>query len=233
MTSKPARAIGGPGRVSYQQQAYDHVKPRIMDLSLKPGAWLTDASVAAELGVSRTPVREAFRRLESEGLLVSAPRRGWRVHALSIDDIREIFDLKEALETAVVERAATCEDKGLRARLKKALKAMERASGDYPAWQAADVELHDTIFAMYPNGRARRAVEQLNSQWQPVRVGLLAMEGRMERATAEHRVLVERILSHDGRGAARAMARNLQDLRRTLEQILVNVVLPFTGREDG
>ena len=67
-----------------------------MKLELKPGAYLTDSQIAAEVNISRTPVREAFYRLEHEGLLVNQARRGWRVYTLSLQDIEQIFDIKRS-----------------------------------------------------------------------------------------------------------------------------------------
>ena len=91
---------------TYQQQAYDYVKDQITGLKLKPGQTLTDSQVAAELEISRTPVREALRRLEQEGLLVNDSRRGWKIYSLSLDDIRQIFEIKQLLEGLIVEQAA-------------------------------------------------------------------------------------------------------------------------------
>ena len=81
-----------------------------MKLELKPGAYLTDSQIAAEVNISRTPVREAFYRLEHEGLLVNQARRGWRVYTLSLQDIEQIFESKEALEGMVSRQAAACRD---------------------------------------------------------------------------------------------------------------------------
>jgi DNA-binding GntR family transcriptional regulator len=76
-----------------QDQAYEFVKGRIMNLDLKPGEYITDSQVVKEMEVSRTPVRDALRRLEQEGLLIDQGRRGWKVYALSLQDIHDIFDL--------------------------------------------------------------------------------------------------------------------------------------------
>ena len=79
---------------TFQHQAYEYVKEQIINLRYKPSQVITDTLVAQELNISRTPVREAFYRLENEGLLINEARRGWRVYSLSIDDIHELFDIK-------------------------------------------------------------------------------------------------------------------------------------------
>ena len=111
-----------------------------MKLELKPGAYLTDSQIATEVNISRTPVREAFRRLEHEGLLVNQARRGWRVYTLSLQDIEEIFDIKVALEGMIARQAARCQDEGLRAALDRALERMIAASQAEAAeaWHQAD-----------------------------------------------------------------------------------------------
>ena len=81
-----------------------------MNRQLKPGSYLDDGQLASELGMSRTPVREAFRLLEYEGFLISCARRGWRVYSLSLKDIQEIFDIKETLESTLARKAAQCAD---------------------------------------------------------------------------------------------------------------------------
>jgi DNA-binding GntR family transcriptional regulator len=214
---------------TYQQVAYDHVKGRIMRLELKPGAYITDTQVAAELNVSRTPVREAFYRLEHEGLLVNQARRGWRVYTLSLQDVQQIFDIKEALEGMVARQAATCVDVGRRAALEAAMERMAAASeaDDREAWHQADEELHAAIFAMAGNDRAARVVQNLNDQWHRIRIGFIAIEGRMLRSSAEHRAIVTTILDGDGERAERLMRSHLDNVRQELVRLLVNLVLPY------
>jgi DNA-binding GntR family transcriptional regulator len=69
--------------IIYQQQAYEYIKANILNLTLKPGQYIMDTQIARELNISRTPVREAFHRIENEGLLVYEQRKGWRfIHYL-------------------------------------------------------------------------------------------------------------------------------------------------------
>jgi DNA-binding GntR family transcriptional regulator len=215
--------------ITYQQQAYDFVKAQIMTLKYKPNQYVTDTQVAGELGISRTPVREAFHRLENEGLLFNEARRGWRVYSLSLEDIREIFDIKEVVEGMIARKACMCEDEGLRDALKDALRRMVAASeaDDSDAWLAADVDLHNILFDMAGNDRAHRIVDNLNDQWHRVRIGFVAMQARMADSTAEHQQFVQSILAGDGVRAEPQMRDHLNNVRQELERLLVNVVLPF------
>jgi DNA-binding GntR family transcriptional regulator len=214
---------------TYQQQAYDFVKAQIMTLKYKPNQYVTDTQVAQELGISRTPVREAFHRLENEGLLLNEARRGWRVYSLSLDDIHEIFDIKEVVEGMIARKAALCTDVLLCDTLQDALQRMVEATAadDSDAWLAADFDLHDALFDMAGNDRAHRIVDNLNDQWHRVRIGFVAMQARMKESTAEHQEFVESILAGNGAQAEQQMRDHLNRVRQELERLLVNVVLPF------
>ncbi len=214
---------------TYQQQAYDYVKTQIINLGYKPGQVITDTQVANELDISRTPVREAFYRLENEGLLINEARRGWRVYTLSLSDIHEVFDIKVVVEGMVARQAAACQDSSLRERLAGALAAMRRAadSDDADAWLNADFKLHDVIFEMADNTRAQRIIANLNDQWHRVRIGFVAMQLRIQESTREHEVIVGHILAGEGLAAEREMQEHLAKVGHELERLLVNMVLPF------
>ena len=220
-------------RPTAEQQVYDLVKERILTLTLKPGQYITDNEIAGELNISRTPIREALRRLEHEGLLINRPRRGWQVCVLSLEDIHEIFDIKEVLEGMIVRQAAACQDEALRSDLKEAMAGMQRAStaGDQEAWMEAHAQWHQTIFAMMasPKGRAAQIAQNLNDQWWRLYFLTVAVEGRLERKTCEHAVVAESILAGEAGAAERLMRDHLQKTRADLVHLLTNLVLPFVS----
>jgi DNA-binding GntR family transcriptional regulator len=218
---------------TFQQQAYLYIKEQIVNLGFKPGEFITDTQIANQLKVSRTPVREAFYRLEKEGLLIYEARRGWKVYTLSLDDIHEIFDIKEVLEGMVARQAAGCKDETLQANLREALKNMQAAAeaGDSELWLQADRSMHDTLFQMADNERAARIVANLNDQWHRVRIGFIALQGRTRRSAEEHRLFVESILAGDGVEAEQRMRTHLNEVRKELVHLLVTIVLPYV--EDG
>ena len=216
--------------ITFQQQAYDFVKNQIMTLRYKPGQVLTDSQVAQDLTISRTPVREAFHRLENEGLLINeSPRRGWRVYTLSLADVHAIFDIKEVVEGLIARQAARCDDAARRDALRDAMQRMRAAceADDLDEWLSADIALHSAIFSMVNNERAHRIVANLNDQWHRVRIGFVAMQGRIVRSTDEHEGIVEAILAGDGDAAEQRMRCHLNAVREELVRLLVNLVLPF------
>jgi len=216
-------------QITYQQQAYDHIKKHIFELRFKPGEYIADTQIAEELGISRTPVREALYKLESEGLLTSVARRGWRVYSLSLQDIHDIFDIKVSIEGMIAAKAAACTDEALRQELKAAVEAMRAAvaADDPRAWLDADFALHDVLFRMVNNERAERVISNLNDQWHRLRIGFAAMEGRIARSTREHETFVQAILENKASVAERAMCDHLNQVRDELVRLLVNMVLPY------
>lgn len=216
-----------------QDIAYRDVKDRILQLRLKPGQYVTDTQIAQDLNISRTPVREAFYRLENEGLLVNAARRGWRVYSLSLNDINHIFDIKIEIEGMIARQAAACADETLREQLRVSVNDMHVAVAVDSShdWLKADFRLHDTLFQMVGNKRAERIVLNLNDQWHRLRIGFAAMEGRIGRSTQEHVVFVNAILDHNPELAESAMRDHLMQVRQELERLLVHMILPYA--EEG
>ena len=214
---------------TYQQRAYDFIKTQIINRGFRPGEYITDARIAKELSISRTPVREAFHRLEQESLLLYEARRGWRVYTLSLKDINEIFDIKAVVEGMASRKAAECRDEARRAALKGAFHDMcqATASTDTEAWVQADHRFHDEIFAMADSERVCRIIWNLNDQWNRVRIGFTTIRGRVDRANREHRAMLDAILAGDGEEAERQTHAHFEQLREELTQVLVHMVLPF------
>ena len=106
------------------------------------------------------------------------------------------------------------------------MKAAEKVK-DNKAWRKNDLELHRIMLAMAGNKRAARIVNDLNDQWYRVRIGLVAMEGRVHRSNLEHTAFVESILSCDGPAAEKQMRSHLNNLRQEIVNVLTNLVLPF------
>ncbi len=217
---------------TFQQQAYDYVHNQIINLGFKPGEYITDAQIAEKLGISRTPVREAFQRLEKEGLLVNEARKGWQVYTLDLEDIHEIFELKIAIEGMLVRKAAACQDQRLRADLLEALDDMKKAAEikDPDLWLKSDIHLHNILFLMANNERAERIIENLNDQWHRLRLGYVALQGRTKTSIGEHEAFVQSVIAGDGEAAERQMREHLTRVRDDLIELVERVVMPYTSR---
>jgi DNA-binding GntR family transcriptional regulator len=223
------------------ETAYTAIRDSILNMTLKPGEMISELTLSKELGISRTPIREAFKKLEQEGLIVSQNRRK-RVYILTIGEIEEIFDLKCAVEGHVALLAAERKTPEQEDRLKDIMDRMgafpaaelEDAVPDLSpglpgdpenhrvlrAWLEIDEAFHDLLYEMARNSRARDYIHNLNRQWHRLRMGINAMEGRIEKSITEHLELGEKILSGRGEEARDLMVRHLGNLKRTIVSIM-------------
>lgn len=180
---------------------YARLKQHILDNHYPPGAQILESEVAAELNASRTPVREAFVRLQQEGLLEIVPRHGVRISALSPDDMREIYEVLMSLEPTAVELLAA--RRPGRAELESLIAscdAMEAALAGEPdlqAWAAADEAFHLNLARLCGNKRLAAMIMQVWDQAHRARMFTLSLRPLPVRSTEEHRAVVEAILAGD------------------------------------
>lgn len=209
---------------------YEKIKELILNMDLKPGEFISEAILARRLNVSRTPVREALKKLEQEGLIVTEGKRK-RVFILTLKDLKGIFDLKRIIETEVVHWAIERGKEEDFIRLKKAIDELERLAKVRPKdsdkikewfelWFRQDREFHNIIFDMADNKRAEQIVENLNSQWHRLRIGIDAIEGRIEKALEEHRKIAQAILEKDISKAKEAMLEHLTNLYNSVSSLM-------------
>ncbi|MFE2040510.1 GntR family transcriptional regulator [Streptomyces sp. NPDC059477] len=171
----------------------DELRRRIIDDVHPPGTRLVESEIAAQLGVSRVPVREAMRGLESEGFVRTVPRRGAVVVELSAQDIEELFDVREALEVLACRQAATRATKAdlrrVRSHLTRARKALD--AGDHVALGHANEAFHDEILKLSHNDLLQTVLHPLQGRlhW------LLRKTGDPYDLLAEHTALFEAIAS--------------------------------------
>ena len=133
---------------------------------LAPSARLTEEEVAKRYGVSRSPVREALRLLERDGLVLKAPRRGIWVAPLSVEDLNEVYSCRIALEAVAAEQAAQSADLALKSELPKVLAAMRKThrEGDVASFFLHDVQGSKVIYALAGNATLNRLISGLNKQ---------------------------------------------------------------------
>jgi DNA-binding GntR family transcriptional regulator len=214
---------------SYQQQVYNYVRNKILTMEYRPGDYISDSQVAKELSISRTPAREAFQRLEIEGLLISEARRGWRIYSLTIKDIEDIFDLKCEIEGLVARRAALGPSEEHHQTLRNYLHRMQEASqnNDVATWIEMDSSLHHLFYLMAHNDRAEKIIKQLNDQWHRLRRGFINLQGSLESATSEHENIANAVIAGDANAAELAMQTHLNNVRQGLLKVLVTMILPY------
>lgn len=193
---------------------------------LKPGQRIMEIKLAEELGVSRTPVREAIRKLELEGYVVMMPRRGTYVADMSIRDINEIFEIRTALESLSNGLAAehiTEDELEHLQRLLVVIGGYIKEYEDGPDREAAmdkivktDIEFHDLLYHAARNNRLVGIISNLRDQLTRFRTLSMSYPGRLEATLDEHREIVETIANGDGRAARKAAVHHMENSEKTL-----------------
>ncbi|MCK8675237.1 GntR family transcriptional regulator [Rhodococcus sp. HM1] len=195
-------AVDAASRKSLRDVAYDELRSRIIGLDLAPGTRLIERDLAEELAVSRIPLREAMQRLERDGLVVVVPRQGAIVSPFTVDDVRDLFDVRENLEVLAARLAAERADEeglaALAAQLDTARDATER--GDKAAIAAANAKFHTLIVDLAANPLLESILQPLEArtQW----LFHLTKERDATVQCREHEELLAAIADHDPDRAA-------------------------------
>jgi DNA-binding GntR family transcriptional regulator len=208
----------------------DHIRnaivARILDGSYPPGTRLKEMSLAREFNVSQAPVREALRELEALGLMESERYRGTRVRSIDLDELREAYQLRIAIEEAAARRAPPCPDSDLE-RLESDLAIMRRAAREHDsdAYMDSAVNFHRHIVQMSGNRLFLRAWEHMawdiRARIAVQRIGLVGL------FTEERKQVIAALREGDGERAGRL-------LRGILEELLVHLAkMQHGGRRAG
>lgn len=185
---------------------------------LKPGERLMEIQLADELGVSRTPVREAIRKLELEGYVIMMPRRGTYVANLSIRDINEVFEIRTALDSLASGLAAErITDEELE-RLQRLLVHISEyiEENDMEKIVAADTEFHDILYQASRNTRLVGIIVNLREQMTRFRSMSMGFPGRLRETLAEHKKIVDAIAQGDVKEAQQAAEYHMEKSEQTL-----------------
>ena len=208
-SSKRRVAAAEPGatsspRESRVETAYAAVRQRILDNLYPPGHQALESELAAELGISRTPVREALIRLANEGLVEVVPRHGMRVLPVSATDMAEIYIVLTALESAAADLLARRRPSDAELKpLVEATHAMTRAlkADDLDAWADADERFHQRLVELAGNRTLIDAVQRLGDRVHRARMFTLRLRPKPVNSTREHMAMLDRIRAGDPQGA--------------------------------
>jgi DNA-binding GntR family transcriptional regulator len=180
-------------------RVYQHLKRAILERIHADGALLSEAEIAATVGVSRTPVREALLRLESEGLVALYPKRGVLVRPVSAAEIEDVIDARRLVEVHAARRAWE-RRAALVGTLEPLLDAMRgaRGSGDVVALMTADRAFHAAVVDGGGNAILAELYQRLRDR--QMRIGIAAMRvepERVDRAVADHARLLDALRGDD------------------------------------
>ncbi len=209
-TDRPATAPKLTPRALYQDVA-ERLREQIFARELEPGSWIDEQKIAADYGISRTPLREALKVLAVEGLVTMKLRRGAYVTEMSRTDVEQVYHLMALLESdaaAQVARQAGAEEiaelQALHARL-------ESQSGQRDAFFATNEQFHLRLLEIAGNRWALQFVQDLRKVMKLNRHLSLFKQGRLADALAEHRAVMAAIAARDAAGAAEHMRRHFEN----------------------
>ena len=185
---------------------------------LQPGERLMEIQLAEDLGVSRTQVREAIRKLEMEGYVIMMPRRGTYVADLSIRDINEVFEIRTSLEYLASGLGAERINEDELEKLQRLLVEIGAyiKSGDMESIVRTDTEFHDLLYQASRNTRLVGIISNLREQLTRFRTTSMSFPGRLKATLEEHRKIVEAIAQGDEKAARKEAEHHMEKSEQTL-----------------
>jgi DNA-binding GntR family transcriptional regulator len=204
--------------LSLADQVAAAIRDGVRSGRLVPGTLYSGYRLAEDLGVSRSPVREALLRLAETGMVVLERNRGFRVHRPGPREIAEVFHLRLLLEVPVVGRVAAAPPPGLAEALRRELAAMSRAAqeGDEPTFMVHDRRLHDLVLSAGGNRRLAATVEHLRDVTRLLGASTVGRSRDLLAIAEEHEPVVRAIEAGDGAAAVAAMRDHLEHTGRLL-----------------
>lgn len=194
------------------------IREAIMNGSLQPRERLMEIQLAEELGVSRTPVREALRKLELEGFIVMVPRKGAYVSDLSMKDIADVFEIRAALEglaaALAAERITEDELEAMERLLVEKGEAIQQDNIDKLV--EVDTKFHEAMYKASRNERLSSIISNLREQIQRFRLTSLSVPGRKKESLEEHRNIVEAIQARDVQLARQLAQEHIENAENVL-----------------
>lgn len=194
------------------------LREAILQGKLEPGERLMEIALANQLGVSRTPIREAIRKLEIEGLVINAPRRGAVVAEITIKDLRDVLEVRRNLENLAVKLA--CE-KANEQDIRE-LKELHRSfistlkNEDLTEVAQADVKFHDKIYEITDNKRLIQILSNLREQMYRYRFEYIKDEIHRRVLVDEHAMIIEGIENKDVDKAKKYMEIHIINQEKTI-----------------
>ena len=197
---------------------FNTLRKAILTGELKPGERLMEIHLANRLGVSRTPIREAIRKLELEGLVIMIPRRGAEVAQITEKSLKDVLEVRRALDALCAELACDRISDEEKERLRQACNAFDHATvtGDATTIAAADVAFHDIIVQATGNARLIQLINNLSEQMYRYRFEYIKDESGHENLVNEHRMIYESIIEQDKARAAEAARLHIDNQEKSV-----------------
>jgi DNA-binding GntR family transcriptional regulator len=208
---------------SLAEKAYVAIRRLIVALELGPGSVINERELVEQLGIGRTPVREALRRLAHEGLVEVYPRRGMFVTDVDVRKLAFVSEVRVALEPEAARLAAERATDAERAELQELLDELDAAGADDHALMALDERIHRAVYRCARNDLLATTLEQYYVL--ALRIWTIALDRQHELndAVQGHRALLEAIHDGDAERAAATMRAHVEDFEQAMRRVLLTV----------
>jgi DNA-binding GntR family transcriptional regulator len=212
-----------PESKSKKLQVYDVLKQRIISQMMKPGEPINEGVLSQELSISKTPIREAIQQLEREGFIENIPGRGNFVSQISIQGLRELFEIREMLECEAIKRAAIKRDPQKLTEIRKAfeLSGNSLPNGSPREFRAGE-QIHVFIFESLGNQRLLEIYLRLHDHIARHRIHFFSdvHEGRPEKSYREHLEILDALAAQDPARCEQAMRAHLKNSLEYVKSII-------------
>lgn len=208
-----------PSSGRLQSRAYAEIRRLIVSGEFPPGTFLSERQLAAQLGMSKTPVHVALERLESEGFVTISAQQGIVVRGLSVDDIVDHYELREAVESWVVRRLAGKLNPRQREELQENLRLQHEAldAWDMVKLMQLDEQMHYLLCSYLNNREIMSTMERLRDKIHQVILRVTETDRtRPAESTAEHVAIIQAVLDGDAEKAALLMTEHLEAGKRRI-----------------
>lgn len=219
-TPNRADTLGSRGELQrprpLRDQIYDRLRAAILSGEMPAGTPLIEVEIAVRLGASRTPVREALRRLETEGMVEPRGGRGTVVRELKLDEVGCILEIRESLEKIAALRAARRMEKRDYQKMERIVERMRKCVDDLSEMERLDTEFHDEILAHAEGIRLKRMLGDLRSDILPLRSYALATLDRRQAVVNEHASMLKAMTARNEAAIAKATSRHITNTRAAI-----------------
>ena len=200
-----------PAKRSLGRSVYDRLKRAIIQGDFNPGSRVVESRLAASLGISRTPVREAIHKLEREGLLRQEPKGGFFVAGLGRSDIEETFGIRSVLESYAARLAAIRHLEGELRPLEEKLGAYQESldRGDLGALPRINTEFHDLLYGLSRSPKLIKMINDLRDHIYRFRLVILKIKEMAKSSNEDHRLMLKAIRDRDTDGVERLVREHI------------------------
>ena len=205
--------------ISLSQQAYEIIKQKIISLALPPGTVIDAAVLREELGVGRTPIREALQRLAQEKLVLIVPRRGMFVTEIAITDLQKLYEARLVFEPFAARQAAKRGTTAHWAKMAAALAQGDDATNEQLI--AIDEQCHQIIYEAADNQFLKETLTMMYALSLRLWYYALTRIGNMQDAVMEHRRIMDALIAQNGAEAERLMANHIRTFQEEFQTIML------------